>query len=96
MFVIQAQVFSLFHNCVFILSRKQGSDSSSDSGSDSDSDSELIGPPLPPQHAAQDDDDELVGPPLPPDYTGSTAHSDDDDEEGEAQDDDDDDVCLIQ
>uniref|UniRef100_A0AAX7URK2 WD repeat-containing protein 70 n=1 Tax=Astatotilapia calliptera TaxID=8154 RepID=A0AAX7URK2_ASTCA len=59
----------------------------SDSGSDSDSDSELIGPPVPPQHAAQqgdDDDDEHVGPPLPPGYTGSTAHSDDDDdEEGE-------------
>ncbi|CAI5666900.1 WD repeat-containing protein 70 isoform X2 [Oreochromis niloticus] len=74
-------------------SRVQKSDSSSDSGSDSDSDSELIGPPVPPQHAAQqgDDDDELVGPPLPPGYTGSTAHSDDDDdEEGEAQDDDDD------
>lgn len=75
-------------------SRVQKSDSSSDSGSDSDSDSELIGPPVPPQHAAQqgdDDDDEHVGPPLPPGYTGSTAHSDDDDdEEGEAQDDDDD------
>lgn len=81
----------------FIIFRVQKSDSSSDSGSDSDSDSELIGPPVPPQHAAQqgdDDDDEHVGPPLPPGYTGSTAHSDDDDdEEGEAQDDDDD-VCL--
>lgn len=82
---------------IFIIFRLQKSDSSSDSGSDSDSDSELIGPPVPPQHAAQqgdDDDDEHVGPPLPPGYTGSTAHSDDDDdEEGEAQDDDDD-VCL--
>uniref|UniRef100_A0A3B4FN05 WD repeat-containing protein 70 n=1 Tax=Pundamilia nyererei TaxID=303518 RepID=A0A3B4FN05_9CICH len=74
---------------IFIIFRVQKSDSSSDSGSDSDSDSELIGPPVPPQHAAQqgdddDDDDEHVGPPLPPGYTGSTAHSDDDDdEEGE-------------
>ncbi|XP_008284694.1 WD repeat-containing protein 70 isoform X1 [Stegastes partitus] len=71
-------------------SRVHKSDSSSGSDSDSDSDSELIGPPVPPQHAAQEDDDELVGPPLPPGYSGSTAHSDDDDEE-EAQDDDDDD-----
>ncbi|XP_070780724.1 WD repeat-containing protein 70 [Enoplosus armatus] len=72
-------------------SRKQESESSSDSGSDSDSDSELIGPPLPPQYAAQDDDDERVRLPKPPGYSGSTAQSDEDDDEGEAQDEDDDD-----
>ncbi|KAM4527659.1 WD repeat-containing protein 70 [Odontesthes bonariensis] len=73
-------------------SRGQKSESSSDSSeSDSDSDSELIGPPVPPQHAAQEDDEQFVGPPLPPGYTGSTAQSDDDDDdEGESQDDDDD------
>ncbi|XP_037609062.1 WD repeat-containing protein 70 isoform X2 [Sebastes umbrosus] len=77
-------------------SRKQESESSSDSGSDSDSDSDLIGPPLPPQYAAQDEGDELVRPPRPP---GSMAHSDededDDDDEEEAQDDDDSPVKKI-
>lgn len=76
--------FGLGWQLCFFLCRKQESESSSDS----DSDSDLIGPPLPPQHAVQDDDERarlsgIQG------YTGS----DEDDDEGEAQDDDD--VCPI-
>lgn len=68
------------------------------SGSDSsDSDSELVGPPVPPQHAAQEDKDELVGPPLPPGYRDNTANDDDDDDDEAETDeeDDDDDVCAF-
>ncbi|KAF6733215.1 WD repeat-containing protein 70 [Oryzias melastigma] len=73
-------------------SRANKSGSSSD---DSESDSEVIGPPAPPQSAAQEDD-ELVGPPLPPGYTGNTANSDDDEDDEEAtQEDDDDPVKKI-
>uniref|UniRef100_A0A146WBI5 WD repeat-containing protein 70 n=1 Tax=Fundulus heteroclitus TaxID=8078 RepID=A0A146WBI5_FUNHE len=60
------------------------------SDSSSDSDSDLVGPPVPPQHAAQEDKDELIGPPLPPGYRDSTANSDDDDDDSDDDDEDDD------
>uniref|UniRef100_A0A3B3D0F7 WD repeat-containing protein 70 n=1 Tax=Oryzias melastigma TaxID=30732 RepID=A0A3B3D0F7_ORYME len=71
---------------IFFIFRANKSGSSSD---DSESDSEVIGPPAPPQSAAQEDD-ELVGPPLPPGYTGNTANSDDDEDDEEATQEDDD------
>lgn len=71
---------------IFFIFRANKSGSSSD---DSESDSELVGPPAPPQSAAQEDD-ELVGPPLPPGYTGNTANSDDDEDDEEATQEDDD------